>query len=141
LLAPAHSRSCRMSKSRFAFAPFVDGVTLRRVDRADGLFGEPDPHATNHRATSHDTQRPPPSEARPVPRYASWPRSPRRVIGGERSGCPDAAHGGERRQAPLPQNRARPRPESPGVWYAPASVDAITMRRERWPRDYQFIER
>src|SRR5215207_6450437 len=35
LLAPAHSRSCRMSKSRFRLAPFVDGAALRRVVRDD----------------------------------------------------------------------------------------------------------
>src|SRR5215216_3272821 len=35
LLSPAHSRNCRMSKSRFGLEPFVDGAALRRVERDD----------------------------------------------------------------------------------------------------------
>lgn len=39
LLVPAHSRSWVMSKSRFSPAPLVDGVPLRRDERADEEAG------------------------------------------------------------------------------------------------------
>ena len=33
MFAPAHSRSCTMSKSRVGWEPFVDGAAARRVER------------------------------------------------------------------------------------------------------------